>query len=79
MTRTRERRPKVFPGFNPGTHFDPYYDKQKDEHRAHERGKELKTLIAMGERNKTRDPLVREFSNVSKAPVTLPSLKWMKP
>ena len=76
--RRRDSGPKVFHD-NPGRHFNPYHDREKDARRLHERGVETKTLHTMGQRVKARaqDPDY-EVQMASRRPVTLAPLKWGK-
>ena len=85
--RSDEASPRVWSD-NPGRHFNPWYQQAEAERRAHERGLENKTRWEMGERKKAQnktasDRLGHERSAVTihaaHAPITLPTLKWMKP
>ena len=86
--RHHDQSPKIWPD-NPGVHFNAYYQKSTNDKRLHERGLENKTRWEMGERKKAQqnktasDRLGHERSAVtlhaSHAPITLPTLKWMKP
>ena len=83
MTKHRNTSPKVWPD-NPGTHFNPYYQTAKDDKRLHERGLENKIRWQMGERKKEKTDRESRYHEVAgaaqrKAPITLPTLKWMKP